>query len=375
MKRKKWPICILVLLLVVVVGGIFVGAKFYMDSRIMSTPSAGETVNLLEGDIYTVASSYTTNITDKYYTKQDCFAPKDVVISWDCREKGAYSYILRIGTKADLSDAKSYKNSDGWIALSDLYAGTHYYYQVIATYVNKTVESKVFDFVTDDLPRTISIDGISNTRDIGGYKTLDGTQRVRQGMVYRGAAIDNLSDEAKKAMLETYSIKTDLDLRGQLKVSPLGDSVNFVSVSAPHYAQKHAAHAIFRKSYKDALVTAIRTFANEENYPIYMHCQIGRDRTGTLAFLINALLGVEEVDLQLDYELSFMSKSGCADFKDGITPSTFMCDPYASLYNYIDRYCDDGTLSDKTEQFMLDIGITSEEIASIKAIMLEDVES
>lgn len=147
-----------------------------------------------------------------------------------------------------------------------------------------------------------------------------------------------------------------------------------MNVSAPHYAQKHAAHAIFRKSYREALVTAIRTFANEENYPIYMHCQIGRDRTGTLAFLINALLGVEEADLQLDYELSFMSKSGCADFKDGIAPSTFMGDHFWSLYRYIDNYKDEGTLSEKTEQFMLDIGVTTEEIASIKTIMLERVE-
>ena len=104
-------------------------------------------------------------------------------------------------------------------------------------------------------------------------------------------------------------------------------------------------------------------------------CQIGRDRTGTLAFLINALLGVGEEDLYMDYELSFLSQSGCADFKDGITPSTFLGAHLWSLYNYIDHYKEEGTLSEKTEQFMLDIGITVEEIASIKAIMLEDVES
>lgn len=371
--RKMKKLYLVMTLAMGIVVGIFVGAKIYGEKRITATPSNGETVSLLGGDVYIVASSYTINITDTYYTKEDCFAPKDVVISWDCIGKDADSYILKIGEKADLSDARSYQALSEGIVLSDLYAGTHYYYQVIAVYDNKMVESKIFDFVTADLPRTISIDGVSNTRDIGGYKTSDGKHRVRQGMIYRGAAIDDLSEEAKQTMLETYGIKTDLDLRGQLKESSLGDSVNYVNVSAPHYAQKHAAHAIFRKSYKDALVTAIRTFANEENYPIYMHCQIGRDRTGTLSFLINALLGVEEKNLQLDYELSFMSKSGCNDFKDGIVPSTFMGDPFASLYNYIDRYADEGTLAEKTEQFMLDLGITAEEIAAIKSIMLEDV--
>jgi len=371
---KRYKKLFILSFLVVIALGLCVGGLFFANNRIVSTPAKEETVNLLEGAIYTVASSYKIGITEQYFTGEDCFVPKDVVISWDCRGKDADSYILKIGESENLSDARSYKALNKGITLNNLYAGTHYYYQVIANYVDKTVESEVFDFVTADLPRTISIDGISNTRDIGGYKTLDGTQRVRQGMVYRGAAIDNLSDEAKETMLETYGIKTDLDLRGQLKASPLGDSVNFVNVSAPHYAQKHAPNAIFRESYKEALVTAIRTFADEENYPIYMHCQIGRDRTGTLAFLINALLGVEEVDLQLDYELSFLSQSGCADFKEGITPSTFMGDPFWSLYHYIDNYKEEGTLSEKTEQFMLDIGITSEEIASIKAIMLEDVE-
>ena len=88
-----------------------------------------------------------------------------------------------------------------------------------------------------------------------------------------------------------------------------------------------------------------------------------------------ALLGVGEEDLYLDYELSFLSQSGCADFKEEITPNTFLGDHLWSLYHYIDHYKEEGTLSEKTEQFMLDIGITSEEIASIKAIMLEDVES
>ena len=361
--------------LVVIALGLCVGGLFFENNRIVSTPAKGETVNLLEGAIYNVASSYEIGITEQYFTGEDCFVPKDVVISWDCRGKDADSYILIIGESENLSDACSYKALNKGITLNDLYAGTHYYYQVIANYEDKTVESEVFDFVTADLPRTISIDGVSNTRDIGGYKTTDEKKRVRQGMVYRGAAIDGLSEEAKKTMLETYGIKTDLDLRGQLKKSPLGDSVNFVNVSAPHYAHKNAEHAIFRKQYQEALVTSIRTFADKDNYPIYMHCQIGRDRTGTLAFLINALLGVGEEDLYMDYELSFLSQSGCADFKGEITPSTFLGDHLWSLCNYIDHYKEEGTLSEKTEQFMLDIGITSEEIASIKAIMLEDVES
>ena len=371
-KRKKWSILLLVILIVITLGCIIVGVKAYMNNRITSSPAYGEMVSLLEDDIYTVSSSYTKGITDRYFTKEDCFAPKDVIISWDCAEEGATSYILKIGTKEDLSDAQSYETSERSFTLNTLYAGTHYYYQIEAVWFNKTIQSKVFDFVTEDLPRTISIDGVSNTRDIGGYVTEDGKHRVRQGIVYRGAAVDNITTVGKETLMETCGVKTDLDLRGTLERSPLGGTVNFVNVSAPHYAKRASEYAIYKSAYQEALVTAIRTFADEDNYPIFMHCQIGRDRTGTLAFLINALLGVGENDLYLDYELSFMSQSGCNDFVDGVTPSTFLSNHFWSLYSYIDNYVDEGTLSDKVEAFMLDIGMTEEELASIRTIMLED---
>ncbi len=370
MKGRRKVLLIGGVLLVVGAVGITLGVKSYMNNRITSSPANGKTVSLLEGEIHSVVSDYTKGITDHYYTKTDCFSPKELEIAWDCVEDGATSYHIKIGTKEDLSDAKAYETTERSFSVNNLYANTHYYYQIEAVWFNKTVQSKIFDFVTEELPRTIAVDGVSNTRDIGGYVTEDGKHRVRQGMVYRGAAADNITATGKETLLETCGIKTDLDLRGTLERSPLGGAVNFVNVSAPHYAKKASEHAIYKSAYQEALATAVRTFADEDNYPIYMHCQIGRDRTGTLAFLINALLGVGEADLYLDYELSFMSQAGCNDFIEGVTPSKFLGDHFWSLYSYIDNYSNEGTLSDKVEAFMLDIGVTEEEIASIKAILL-----
>ena len=38
---------------------------------------------------------------------------------------------------------------------------------------------------------------------------------------------------------------------------------------------------------------------------IYFHCKIGTDRTGTLAYFLEGLLGVSEEDRLQDYELSY----------------------------------------------------------------------
>ena len=48
--------------------------------------------------------------------------------------------------------------------------------------------------------------------------------------------------------------------------------------------------------------------------PVFYHCQNGADRTGTLGFLIGALLGMSEGDLAKDYELTTFCEAAAAKF-------------------------------------------------------------
>ena len=70
------------------------------------------------------------------------------------------------------------------VTLKDLFAGSHYYYQIHAHYSDKTIISRRFDFKTVDFFRLINIDGVQNGRDLGNKKTVDGTKRIKQGLVY-----------------------------------------------------------------------------------------------------------------------------------------------------------------------------------------------
>ena len=50
------------------------------------------------------------------------------------------------------------------------------------------------------------------------------------------------------------------------------------------------------------------TYAMNEiiaGHNLYFHCRIGTDRTGTVAYILEGLLGVPEEDRIQDYELSF----------------------------------------------------------------------
>ena len=89
-------------------------------------------------------------------------------------------------------------------------------------------------------PRWIAVEGrVGNMRDLGGWRTTDG-RRVRQGMIYRGQALNDNSVNGERRgrnrlMVEdvdylkgTLGVKTELDLRSpreiaDLAASPLGD--------------------------------------------------------------------------------------------------------------------------------------------------------
>ena len=337
---------------------------------ISATPSGGERISMLHGDIYEFASDYEKMKAMNYYDGSNQFAPTPVTISW-ASEEGAQYYMLRISRNADLSDATSYVTFEKEIVLDDLFMGTCYYYQVVACFADRTVKSKIFSFETEYVTRTVNIEGMSNTRDMGGYYTADGKYRLRQGLVYRGGETEPVTEAGRVYFLQTLGIKTDLDLRGVEK-SPFGDAVNHVSVSAPYYMG--GSTGILAESYKEALITEVKTFANPDNYPIYVHCSLGRDRTGTLCFLISALCGIGEMDLFLDYEISWFSERGCyGDY----SPEHHITIAFNPLYNYIATYPVEGdapTLADRTEAFMKNyLGITQEEIDTIRSILLEEV--
>ena len=49
--------------------------------------------------------------------------------------------------------------------------------------------------------------------------------------------------------------------------------------------------------------------ANPNNYPIYLLCTYGRDRTRSVCYLLEALLGLSNSDLRKEYDISAFTDS------------------------------------------------------------------
>lgn len=242
----------------------------------------------------------------------------------------------------------------------------------------RVVCSEIASFHTEDLaPRWIEVEGrVSNIRDLGGRHTDDG-RRVKQGMAYRGQGLNNNSEtgeepgrnrlmvEDLKYLKDTLGIRTDLDLRGigetaGMKVSPLGSDIKFIQRSTMCYA------GIFSDKGKKVMAENFREFCRSENYPIYFHCIGGADRTGSLAYVLNGILGVDRRELETDWESTFYP-----NIPDSNPDPNYWC--RESHFN--DGFSKYGAEGDcwrrRIELYLLDCGVTEDEIEAFRLIMLE----
>lgn len=214
-------------------------------------------------------------------------------------------------------------------------------------------------------PRTLYIPGTDNTRDIGGRLTADGKHRVRQGRVLRGANLRTMTPAQLKVLTRDLGVKTELDLTGG------GESSD--AVAAVMHREFHSIkwyNLIFSEpDYLPALRDALRLFADADKYPFYIHCSLGRDRTGAIAYFLNALCGVPEADLFREHLLTFFSRRGDGE-NAGV--QAHLNNIFALHDCTMQTLGRDHTPRENAEAFLLSIGLTAEELARIRENLLED---
>lgn len=332
-------------------------------SQIMLTaPLDGEKNIILASDyIFNMAdTSYIeyTNVGYGYINAEKC-TPPAVKLEWKNNSE-AKEYTVCVSEFSNFSVAYEFKTKDTSYDVYNLKVGTKYYWKVTAG----DVSSPVFTFETAaGYPRFIKIDGVCNTRDLGGYITKDG-KIIKQGLLYRSASLDKITSAAKNEVANMLNIKTDLDLRGEThKKSPLGNDVQIINEPLKWY------HGIFNEEAEVVTARTVKYFADSNNYPIDFHCSLGRDRTGTLSIILLGLLGVDEETIFRDYHFSFFSQPG------GFTIDEFnaLQVNLRELYKNLGQYgAENATFNERIEAYMLKIGVTQDEINSFREIMLED---
>lgn len=148
-----------------------------------------------------------------------------------------------------------------------------------------------------------------NVRDLGGWACDGGT--VKYGLLIRGG---KLAAADRAVLVGKLGIQHDLDLRGregggsgdepEMTESPLGSDVWYTRTQ--QYAWYALTPVATWQAYLRCVIDAVT-----HREPVYFHCTAGADRTGTLACVLEGLLGMTQSDIDKDYELTtFYSGSG-----------------------------------------------------------------
>lgn len=331
------------------------------------SPKNDEKICLANQSLTDLVGNYTPGYAERYNLGEDHFSMQGLTLKWGLNHK-PNSYLVCLSEKKDLLNGVKFYTQEPWLKCEDLLVNTEYFWQVIAYFDDHEEVSPTYRFQTADTPRTLRIDGVSNTRDLGG-RNLQNGKKIRQGMVYRGGRLDEITEEGKRTAKAIYGIKTDLDLRNFAEgtagqISPLGEEIRYVHINnSPYYLGGETGIDVEKN--KKILGSAIKLFADVEKYPIYVHCSLGRDRTAAVCMLLEGLLGVAKRDIMVDYETSFLSKMGSLD---GQT-ATYMEKMFSKTYDYVAGYAkDDFALA--CENYLLEAGLTADEITRIREILM-----
>ena len=387
------------------VGGSEVALLPDAQKRVLALPSLAERIQLFQND----------RTSDKALCQEGLWrVAKPLVLELRATDGEKGTWKVEIGKKSDLSDARTWyvpepgtDDLTSWdstccvereavkitLPMANLEIATRYYWKVTCRgrcgfgcgpkhgceVCTNLTESAIAEFVTEDLaPRWIAVEGaVRNIRDLGGRIGRNG-RRVRQGLVYRGQAFNDnsVSGEVQgrnrltvgdvRYLSDTLGIRTDLDLRGigetaDMMVSPLGEPVRIVL--RPSYGYRK----IFSPEGKKAMAENFRLFCERKNYPVYFHCIAGADRTGSLAYVLNGVLGVSRQEMETDWESTFYP-----DIPDE-NPDPDFRRRESHFNNGFAKYGDaDTPWQDRIVLYLKDCGITDAEIETFRDIMLEE---
>lgn len=161
------------------------------------------------------------NVSDYADGTSEISRTEPILLSYSASDKLDVDYYrVIISAYPDFRRKICYKTEDEELELFNVMIGRTYFFKVVAFCGDEEYESGVSSFyVADECPRNLYIDGITNARDLGGWKTADGC-RVRQGLIYRTGRLNETNSTANlikedgiEQMRDVLKIKSEIDLR------------------------------------------------------------------------------------------------------------------------------------------------------------------
>ena len=291
-------------------------------------------------------------------------------------EKGS-TMVLTLEDKYGWKSETDIAAGSRFVNFTNLVPNDHYTYKVTTTASGKVLAQGSFD-TTGSLHQVFFKSACRNGRDLGGWKTIDG-KTIRYRKLYRGGRMQSETVNAVgKQEILAEGIGAQLDLRGSDRLSK--PAVSELAFLAPNIEQGGVTmlktdHEKTKQCF-EFVVNSLR-----ENKPVYFHCSLGRDRTGTLDILLLGLLGVREGDIGKAYEITYFAPVGysvSSSEKESNPKPVFKNTRKAWVYSDVVPYFwgfagEDGTFAQGVEKYLLTVAeVSQKDIDDFRAMMLMD---
>lgn len=305
------------------------------------------------------------------YSSPKKFAPRAIELSWTPNTAEYYSQNVTITDGKDFKRTYNLKASDKKLSIYNLVPGKEYRFLLKGL----SKETKNYDSLTcyifkpEGQVRMINVPGVNNVRDMGGwksaiYKHADGTPKtIRYGRLYRGGELNRkitLSDEARRVLMEDLKIGADADFRNDTECAGITTSaledVDYQRISTSSYAASATSNTHAR-DFKWILERL------REDKNVYYHCVAGADRTGTMGYLLEGILGVCENDQCKDWELTCFYSWRSRVYGEKYDFGTM-------IKTYFETF-KGKTTAENCVAYFKKYGITDEELDEFRSIMLE----
>ncbi|PYH98445.1 hypothetical protein BO71DRAFT_395237 [Aspergillus ellipticus CBS 707.79] len=175
------------------------------------------------------------------------------------------------------------------------------------------------------LPDLFDIDGLSNFRDVGGYRAIGGGF-VRKGLIFRSSNTEAITQTGAIKLAKGYGIRTIFDLRSvgedvqrnrrlaiipTVQVPALSNLDDDKIVTYLHGLATDDAPSVTAELYlwicamsTAAFRTVFTYLRDNPGHPVLLHCELGKDRTGICIAVILLVLGVPDQEVIRDYQFS-----------------------------------------------------------------------
>lgn len=370
MIKIKHRLIILSLTLLIIINVLFLSS---CKPKIIETLSSSNITSYNEegliippiNDFHTIAQynyilSDNIKSVNKYaYGVEELSRPNPITIDFvdnkDVEENN--EYFIEYANNSSFSNPIIKITSERKYDLYNLKLGQDVYYRISTKY-DSLEKATVYHFKVNNLgPRNLFIDGVSNVRDIGGYDSyLVENGKIRQGLFFRGAQLDDITTDGIKELLN-LGIRYEIDIRNsEDMVSPFKDNttypINYIGIEIRN---ETSTERFFE--FNDEYKTIFTIIESAEEHPVYLHCQAGADRTGIMSSILLALLGASYEDIAKDFLFTNFSIYGSREIETRFSFSWWM--------DELDKL-EGNNLSEKTANFLKSKGITDNQIENIK---------